>query len=194
MTVTVPNVVGMTQAAATTAITGAGLKVGTVTTQSSSTASAVSAGQVISESPAEGTSVAAGSSVNLVVSSGPAPTGDVSLTNLIVPKQITTLVGRGSTISARAVAASTAGEVPATVKLSDVPGSGVKVSLTTSSITKELEGTTTFYFSPRIVCTQKGTWPVKWTAKISSIKDSILTNDVRTGTTTVICNSVTTAE
>ena len=44
----VPNVVGDTQAAATTVLTGAGLVVGTVTQQSSST---VAAGNVISETP-----------------------------------------------------------------------------------------------------------------------------------------------
>ena len=38
--VLVPNVVGLTQAAATTAITGAGLVVGTVTTQASATVAA----------------------------------------------------------------------------------------------------------------------------------------------------------
>ena len=68
--VTVPNVVGNTQSAANSSITGAGLVVGTVTTQASST---VSTGLVISESPAAGISVNSGSSVNLVVSSGPAP-------------------------------------------------------------------------------------------------------------------------
>jgi hypothetical protein len=65
--VVVPNVVGQTQAAATTAITGAGLVVGTVTQQSSST---VASGSVISESPAAGTNVASGSAVNVVVSTG----------------------------------------------------------------------------------------------------------------------------
>jgi beta-lactam-binding protein with PASTA domain len=66
----VPNVVGQAQATATSAITGAGLAVGTVTQQSSST---VPSGSVISESPAAGTSVATGSTVNLVVSSGSPP-------------------------------------------------------------------------------------------------------------------------
>ena len=47
----VPNVVGQTQAAATTAITNAGLTLGTVTTQSSAT---VASGKVISQSPASG--------------------------------------------------------------------------------------------------------------------------------------------
>ena len=65
--VSVPNVVGDTQAAASTAITGAGLTVGTVTPQSSST---VASGKVISESPAAATSVAKGSAVALVVSNG----------------------------------------------------------------------------------------------------------------------------
>jgi hypothetical protein len=67
----VPNVVGLTQAAATTAILRANLVVGTVTLQSSAT---VPAGSVISQSPTAGTSVTGGSAVNLVVSNGTAPT------------------------------------------------------------------------------------------------------------------------
>jgi beta-lactam-binding protein with PASTA domain len=71
--VSVPNVVGLTQAAASTAITGAGLTVGTVTTATSNT---VASGSVISQSPLAGTAAASGSAVNLVVSTGPAvPTG-----------------------------------------------------------------------------------------------------------------------
>jgi hypothetical protein len=65
--VAVPNVVGLTQTAATTAITGAGLLVGTVTTAPSST---VPSGSVISETPTAGTEVDVGSAVNLVVSAG----------------------------------------------------------------------------------------------------------------------------
>ena len=61
----VPNVVGLTEAAATSAITGAGLVLGTVTQQSSST---VAIGNVISESPTAGTAVNGGSRVNLTVS------------------------------------------------------------------------------------------------------------------------------
>jgi len=67
--VSVPNVVGNTRAAATTAITGAGLTLGTVSTQSSAT---VASGNVISENPAAGTSVASGSAVGIVVSTGAA--------------------------------------------------------------------------------------------------------------------------
>src|SRR5258707_1068666 len=66
--VTVPNVVGLTQAAATTAITEAKLKLGNVTKQNSSP---VATGNVISQDPASGSSVAEGSPVNLVISSGP---------------------------------------------------------------------------------------------------------------------------
>ena len=68
--VSVPNVVGSTQAAATSAITGAGLILGNVTDQSSST---VPSGDVISQNPTSGTSVASGSAVDIVVSTGPAP-------------------------------------------------------------------------------------------------------------------------
>src|SRR4029079_5971763 len=53
---------------ASTAITGAGLTVGAVTSQASDT---VPVGSVISESPAAGTPVAVGSAVALVISSGP---------------------------------------------------------------------------------------------------------------------------
>ena len=67
--VTVPNVVNLTQAAAQSAITGAGLTVGTVSTQSSPT---VPAGIVMAQNPAAGNSVPPGSPVDIVVSSGPA--------------------------------------------------------------------------------------------------------------------------
>src|SRR5580693_8379750 len=65
---TVPNVEGLTQDAATTAITAAKLAVGTVTQQTSNT---VATGKVISQDPPSGNSVAQGSQVNLVISSGP---------------------------------------------------------------------------------------------------------------------------
>jgi beta-lactam-binding protein with PASTA domain len=66
--VTVPNVVGLTQAAATTAITGAKLTPGNATRQNSNT---VATGNVISQDPASGSSAAEGSTVTLVISSGP---------------------------------------------------------------------------------------------------------------------------
>ena len=66
--VSVPNVEGLTQDAASTTITGVKLKVGTITSQTSNT---VVAGKVISQEPAGGSSLTEGSAVNLVISSGP---------------------------------------------------------------------------------------------------------------------------
>ena len=71
--VAVPNVVGSTQVAATTAITTSTLVVGTVTTQYSDT---VPSGTVISESPVAGTLVSGGTMINLVVSGGTPPASD----------------------------------------------------------------------------------------------------------------------
>ena len=65
--VAVPNVVGLTQTSASSAITNAGLVVGTVTLACSRT---VASGIVISESPLASTLVAVGSAVDLVVSRG----------------------------------------------------------------------------------------------------------------------------
>ena len=67
---TVPNVVGQPQAAASLAIVGAGLVVGTITQEYSAT---LAAGSVISQTPTAGTSVSSGSAVNLVVSRGVQP-------------------------------------------------------------------------------------------------------------------------
>src|SRR5205085_5182913 len=78
--IAVPNVVGQMQAAAASAITGAGLTVGAVTQQSSSR---VASGSVISESPAAGTKVASGSAVSLVVSTGPPPPAPVAVPNVV---------------------------------------------------------------------------------------------------------------
>jgi RHS repeat-associated protein len=65
--VTVPSVVGMIQSAAESAITTAGLTVGTITEENN----AVPAGNVIGQNPAGGTLAAPGSPVNLTISLGP---------------------------------------------------------------------------------------------------------------------------
>ena len=77
----VPNFVGQTQAAATAAITSAGLTVGTITLQSSAT---VPAGSVISQSPAAGTALSPGTVMLLTVSNGAAGSG-------VIPPVITPL-------------------------------------------------------------------------------------------------------
>lgn len=95
--VTVPNVVGLTQAAATAAITNAELVVGTVTQQSSAI---VTAGSVISQSPSATTSVATGSAVNLVVSTGAASvTVSVAPTSLAFGNQALNLISTGMTVA-----------------------------------------------------------------------------------------------
>ncbi|MBN1507439.1 MAG: pre-peptidase C-terminal domain-containing protein [Sedimentisphaerales bacterium] len=66
--VVVPNVVSQTQSWAQSAITSAGLVVGTI---SQAYSSAVAAGRVISQNPLGGATVAVGSAVNLTVSKGP---------------------------------------------------------------------------------------------------------------------------
>jgi len=78
--VAVPSVVGLTQAAATTAITNAGLVVGTVTTATSTT---VPAGSVISQTPAAGSTLPIGGVVGLVVSSGPTSTVPLAVERLV---------------------------------------------------------------------------------------------------------------
>jgi beta-lactam-binding protein with PASTA domain len=65
--VAVPNVVGLAQAAAATAITDAGLIVGAVSTATSP----VAAGVVLAQNPAAGANVLASSAVDVLVSSGP---------------------------------------------------------------------------------------------------------------------------
>jgi sugar lactone lactonase YvrE len=67
--VMVPNVVGLTQAAAAAPLTGAGLAMGTVSTASSNV---VPSGSVIASNPAAGTQVSIGSAVRLLVSTGQA--------------------------------------------------------------------------------------------------------------------------
>ena len=74
--VTVPNVVGMTQDSAQTAIEKEGLKLGTVTAKESST---VEAGKVISQDPTASTKADAETKVNIVVSTG---VGKVEVPNL----------------------------------------------------------------------------------------------------------------
>jgi YD repeat-containing protein len=66
--VSVPNVVGLTAAAASAALASAQLTKGTVSQSNNDT---VPAGQVLSQNPVSGVSIAKGSAVSLVVSSGP---------------------------------------------------------------------------------------------------------------------------
>jgi beta-lactam-binding protein with PASTA domain len=106
--VSVPTVVGLTQTAAQTAITGASLTVGAISSASSST---VASGRVISQSPTAGTNVTAGSAVSLVISSGPATAAVpnvVGMTQTNAQSAITTAgfsVGTVTTANSATVAA-----------------------------------------------------------------------------------------
>jgi beta-lactam-binding protein with PASTA domain/sugar lactone lactonase YvrE len=125
--VSVPDVVGSMQSAAMTAITGAGLVVGTVTPQASTT---VASGNVISESPTAGTSVNSGSSVNLVVSSGPP---QVAVPNVVGNTQAaatTAITGAGLVVGTVMTASSTT--VPSGSVISETPAAGTSVNGGTS--------------------------------------------------------------
>jgi beta-lactam-binding protein with PASTA domain len=124
---TVPNVVNLTQAAATTAITGAGLVVGTVTQQSSAT---VLAGRVSSQNPVSGVGVPAGSAVNLVVSTGPVPTpGPVAVPNVLnLTQAAATAAINGAGLVLGTISQSSSTTVPAGSVISQNPNAGTSVA------------------------------------------------------------------
>jgi beta-lactam-binding protein with PASTA domain len=125
--VIVPNVVGDTQAAATSAITGAGLALGTVTAQSSST---VTSGSVISQNPAASTSVAGGSDVSLVVSSGPAL---VAVPNVVGDTKATaTTAITGAGLAVGAVTQQASSTVASGDVISENPAAGASVTAASS--------------------------------------------------------------
>lgn len=125
--VTVPSVTGLTQAAATTAITNASLVVGTLTQQSSST---VPSGSVISQSPAAGQSVAPGTGVNLVVSTGPAQVSVPSVTGLT--QSAATLAITDSSLSVGTVTQQSSSTVAAGNVISQNPTAGQSVAPSTA--------------------------------------------------------------
>jgi beta-lactam-binding protein with PASTA domain len=110
--VVVPNVVGLSQAQATSAIQSAQLSVA-VTTQPSTT---VAAGLVISQNPAGGTQASGGSVVQIIVSSGAPPTSPT----------VDTIVfsDGGGTQTTPAFGTSSAGELLVAFIGSDGPASG----------------------------------------------------------------------
>ncbi len=121
--VSVPNVVGLTQAAASSTITGAGLTVGTVITASSPT---ITSGSVISESPIAGTSVASGSAVNLTVSTGPAQVSVPNVVGLTQAAASSAITGAGLTVGSISTASSPT--VPSGNVISESPIAGTSVA------------------------------------------------------------------
>src|SRR4029079_2989125 len=122
--VAVPSVVGLTQTAATTAITNAGLVVGTVTTATSTT---VPAGSVISQSPLSGTQVNVGSAVSLVVSSGLPQVAVPRVVGLTQTAATTAITTAGLVVGPVTTATSTT--VPAGSVVSQSPVSGTQVNV-----------------------------------------------------------------
>jgi 6-phosphogluconolactonase len=128
--VTLPNLVGLTQAVATTTLTGLGLSVGTVTMLGSST---VPPGSVISQSPAVNVIVAPGSAVNLTVSSGTVAVPDV----VGMTQAAATAALSGASLVLGAVTLASSATIPAGSVISQNPaaatmvvsGSSVNVSL-----------------------------------------------------------------
>jgi beta-lactam-binding protein with PASTA domain len=120
--VEVPNVVGLAQAAAASAITGAGLTVGAVTTASSAT---TPAGSVTGQTPIAGTQVSAGSAVAFVVSSGPSQVATPSVVGLTQAAATSAITGAGLTVGGVTTASSTT--VPAGSVISQDPGADAQV-------------------------------------------------------------------
>jgi beta-lactam-binding protein with PASTA domain len=118
-TVTVPNVVGLTLAAATTALAGAGLIVGVVT----SGPSLQPLGRITAELPTAGTVVASGSAVNLTQSDGLIPVPNVVGEQLILAEN--TIMAAGLTVGP-ITAEQLSGITPGTVNgQSPAAGTGV---------------------------------------------------------------------
>jgi hypothetical protein len=121
--VAVPIVVNSTQAAASAAITGAGLTVGAITQASSAT---VPSGSVISSNPAAGTLVAVGSAVALVISTGPAQVAVPIVVNSTQAAASAAITGAGLTVGAITQASSAT--VPSGSVISSNPAAGTLVS------------------------------------------------------------------
>ena len=117
-----PNVQGDTQAAATAAITAAGLTVGTITMQASST---VAAGDIISESPVAGTSLSSGTAINLIVSSGPAPVSVPSVVTDTQAAATTAITGAGLVVGTVTMQSSTTVAAGSVISESPVAGTNV---------------------------------------------------------------------
>ncbi|MGA2601334.1 MAG: choice-of-anchor tandem repeat GloVer-containing protein [Bryobacteraceae bacterium] len=122
--VTVPNVVGLTQTAATTSITGVGLVLGTVTMASSSS---VPSGDVISQNPTAGTSVNLGSAVNLVISTGPAQVAVPNVVGMTQAAATTSITNAGLVVGTVTTASSAT--VPSGDAISESPMAGTEVNL-----------------------------------------------------------------
>jgi len=121
--VAVPSLVGLNEQQARSAITGAGLTVGEVTSAASAT---VAAGHVISQSPAAGGSVARESRVGFVLSTGPEMAAVPSLIGLTREQAQSAITGAG--FVAGAVTEQNHDTVPAGQVISQNPAAGTQAA------------------------------------------------------------------
>ena len=132
--VSVPYVVSLSQSAATSSITGAGLKLGSISSQSSAT---VASGIVVSQNPAGGTSVSGNTAVNLIVSTGPPPIAVPSVvgqSQAAASSTITTIGLSVGTIALQSSSTVPTGDVISQSPIagtSAAPGSGVNLIIST---------------------------------------------------------------
>jgi beta-lactam-binding protein with PASTA domain/N-acetylneuraminic acid mutarotase len=124
---TVPNVVGLSQAAADSAIIAAGLSLGTVTQQNDAT---ISSGSVISETPVAGVKASAGSAVTLVISRGPLFVAVPDVVGLSQSDATTAIKGAGLIVGNVSVQASTT--TPSGSVLSETPTANTSVVSSTA--------------------------------------------------------------
>ncbi len=122
-TVTVPNVVGMTETSAVASLASAGLVEGARTQASSAT---LPAGSVVSQHPAAGATAARSSAVDLVVSTGPASVTVPSLTGMTEANARATLATAG--LVAGTVTQAPSDLVAAGLVLRQVPAAGASVT------------------------------------------------------------------
>ncbi len=121
--VTVPNVVGITQAQAQDALVAAGLLLGTVTTAFSDT---VAAGIVMEQAPSPGATVPSGNTIDVVLSKGPATVPVPNVVGMNQAQAQTALAALGlvlGTVTSEFSATVTAGLV-----LSQTPASATSVA------------------------------------------------------------------
>jgi RHS repeat-associated protein len=121
--VAVPNVVGMNQTAAESAITAAGLAIGLITQANNPT---IPVGIVISQSPAGGSSVPLGSPVSLVVSIGPVM---VTVPNVVGMTHASAEAAiRAANLVVGTITTANSTTVPAGGVISQNPASGISVA------------------------------------------------------------------
>lgn len=130
--VAVPNVIGMTQAGAQSALSAVALTMGTVTSVYSET---IAAGEVVDQTPTAGSMVLPGTTVNVTVSQGPAPIAVPDVIGLTQAAAQSAIISAGFTVGSISTAysdtvpeGSVVNQTPAAGSMA-LPGSPVNLTL-----------------------------------------------------------------